>query len=126
MTRRVRLHEVAHARAGDKGEVTTISLFPYDPAHHDVLDAQVTAEVVAERFAEVVRGEVVRYDVPGVGGFNFVLHGTRPGGVAAALEIDPHGKSLAFALLDLEVDLEGPGAAAASGGAAPEATEARR
>lgn len=109
MTRRVKLHEIAHARAGDKGEITNISLFPYDPAHLSLLDAQVTAEVVARRFTDVVRGDVERYDVPGVGGFNFLLHGTRPGGVAAALEIDPHGKSLAFALLELDVDLDGEG-----------------
>ena len=108
-TGRVRLHEIAHARAGDKGEITNISLFPYDARHLAVIEAQVTAEVVAERFAAVVAGEVVRYEAPGVGGFNFVLHGTRPGGVAAALELDAHGKSLAFALLDLEVDLDGEG-----------------
>lgn len=109
MTQRVRLHEIAHARAGDKGEITNISLFPYDPAHLAVIDAQVTAEVVAERFGGVITGKVERHTVPGVGGFNFVLHGTRPGGVAAALQLDPHGKSLAFALLELDVDLDGEG-----------------
>lgn len=105
--RRHRLHEIAHARAGDKGELTTISLFPYDPAHLDLLGRQVTADRVAEAFAGVVSGPVVRYEVPGVGGFNFTLQGTRSGGVAAALELDAHGKSLSFALLDLEIDLDG-------------------
>jgi hypothetical protein len=106
--RRVKLYELAHARAGDKGEITNISLFPYDDAHHDLLAQQVTAERVAVAFAEVVSGEVVRYDVPGVRGFNFVLHGTRPGGVAAALHLDTHGKALSFALLELEIELEAP------------------
>jgi hypothetical protein len=103
---RRKLHEIAHARAGDKGEITNISLFAYDDAHHEELATQVTAERVARAFAGAVRGEVVRYDVPGVNGFNFVLPGTRPGGVAAALELDAHGKSLSFALLELEVELD--------------------
>jgi hypothetical protein len=107
VTDRRPLRDIAHARAGDKGRITNISLFPYDGVHHDLIDRQVTAEVVAERFASVVDGEVVRYNVPGVRGFNFVLHGTRPGGVAAALQLDAHGKSLAFALLEIEVDLDG-------------------
>ena len=106
MTRIVPLHAIAHARAGDKGATTNISLFPYDDAHLAALTVQVTAERVAEAFRETVSGSVVRYEVPGVRGFNFVLEGTRPGGVAAALELDPHGKALAFALLELEVEID--------------------
>lgn len=107
MTRSCRLHELAHARAGDKGEQTTICLFPYDPGHLELLRRQVTAERVHEAFSSVVRGSVERFDVPGVGGLNFLVQGTRSGGVAAALELDAHGKALSFALLDLEIDLDG-------------------
>lgn len=99
----VRLHEVAHARAGDKGEITNISLFPYDEEHYQHLATHVTAELVARHFGGIVRGDVVRYDVESLRGFNFVLHGTRPGGVSAALELDTHGKALSFALLELEI-----------------------
>jgi hypothetical protein len=99
----VRLYDIAHGRSGDKGEITNISLFPYDEDHYEHLATHVTAAVVAAHFAGIVRGDVVRYEVDTLRGFNFVLHGTRPGGVSAALELDTHGKALSFGLLELEI-----------------------
>jgi hypothetical protein len=104
MSDRVLLHEIAHARTGDKGEVTNICVFPYDDADYDLLRARLTPEAVKAHFGEVVAGEVVRYDVPSLYGLNFVLHGTRPGGVAAALELDTHGKTLSYGLLAMEIE----------------------
>jgi hypothetical protein len=104
MTDRVLLHEIAHARTGDKGEVTNICVFPYDDEDYELLRARLTPEVVKAHFGDVVAGDVVRYEVPSLCGLNFVLHGTRPGGVAAALELDTHGKALSYALLALEIE----------------------
>lgn len=107
----IKLHDVAHARAGDKGETTNIGLFPYDEAHYPMLARHLTAERVAEHFAYMGLDSVTRYEVPSLGGFNFVLVGTRRGGVSAALDLDSHGKSLSFVLLalELEVDEDVPG-----------------
>lgn len=105
MIKKVRLHEIAHSRAGDKGDITNVSLFPYEEKHYDLLRMQVTARAVKAHFGELVRGEVVRYEVPSIGGFNFVLHGTRRGGVSSALELDAHGKALSFGLLEMEVEM---------------------
>jgi hypothetical protein len=106
MSRKVKLHKLAHARAGDKGTVTNICLFPYNEENYSLLEKQVTAEKVKEFFEDLVAGEVVRYDIPTLKGFNFVLQGTRSGGVSSALELDAHGKSLSFGLLELEIDVE--------------------
>ncbi len=103
MSRRVKLFELAHARAGDKGDITNICLFPYDDNDYSILREQVTALAVKEHFGNIVKGEVVRYDIPSLKGFNFVLYGTRSGGVSAALDLDSHGKSLSFGLLELEI-----------------------
>jgi hypothetical protein len=103
VTATVRLHEIAHARAGDKGEITNISLFPYEEKDYELLGRYVTADLVRDHFDGIVRGEVVRYDVPSMHGFNFVLYGTRPGGVSAALEIDTHGKALSYGLLEIVI-----------------------
>lgn len=102
-----RLHSIAHARTGDKGEITSICVFPYRDEDFGVLRDQLTAERVREHFAGIVEGKVDRYEVPSVCGLNFVLHGTRPGGVSAALEIDAHGKGLSFGLLLLDIDVPG-------------------
>jgi hypothetical protein len=106
MSRKVKLCELAHARAGDKGTVTNISLFPYDEKNYSLLEKQVTAEKVKEFFDNLVSGEVIRYDIPSLKGFNFVLQGTRSGGVSSTLDLDAHGKSLSFGLLELEIEVE--------------------
>lgn len=106
MSRKVKLYELAHARAGDKGTITNICLFPYDEKNYQLLGQQVTAEKVKAHFSNLVTGEVIRYDLPTLRGFNFVLHGTRSGGVSSALDLDAHGKSLSFGLLELEMDVD--------------------
>lgn len=103
---KVKLYEIAHARAGDKGEVTNISLIPYNEELYEEIEKQVTAEAVKEHFADIVSGDVLRYEIPNLIAFNFVLKGTRPGGVAASLDIDPHGKSLSWALLEMEISID--------------------
>lgn len=102
---RIKLHELAHARSGDKGEVTNISLIPYKDEDYDFLAKNVTPEKVKKHFESITSGEVIRYDLPKLKAFNFVLKGTRPGGVSAALDLDPHGKSLSWALLEMEIEL---------------------
>jgi hypothetical protein len=106
MMARTRLHALAHARTGDKGEVTNISVFPRDDRDYDLLREKLTAAAVKEHFGDLVAGDVVRYEVPSICGLNFVLHGTRPGGVAAALQLDTHGKALSYGLLSMEIDTD--------------------
>lgn len=106
MKKRVKLRQIAHARAGDKGENNNVCLFPYDDKDYPLIKAQVTVEAVKRHFDGIVSGEVIRYDIPTLKGFNFVLNGVRKGGVSAALDSDIHGKSLSFGLLELEVVIE--------------------
>jgi hypothetical protein len=99
----MKLREIAHSRAGDKGDTADISVIAYDPANYPLLEKDVTAERVKAFFAEIVTGEVVRYELPGLGALNFVLHGALGGGVTRTLALDPHGKSLGSAILEMEI-----------------------
>ena len=101
----VPLHAIANARAGDKGNRLNIALVCRDPAHYPALAAQVTAERVAQVFAARRPSRVVRYDLPKLAAFNFVLDDVLQGGVNASLGLDGHGKSLSFLLLDLTVEI---------------------
>jgi hypothetical protein len=101
----VRLHEIANARSGDKGNRLNIALICRDPAHYPVVAAQVTPKRVAEIFAARKPTQVVRYDLPKLAAFNFVLDDVLEGGVNASLGLDGHGKALSFLLLDLTIDL---------------------
>jgi len=102
---RVCLHDVAHARTGDKGERINISLFPYDPAHFDALIEQVTEERVLALFAHRGATRARRYLLPRLPGMNFVLDGVLEGGVNGSLNLDGHGKSQSFRLLGMEVEI---------------------
>jgi hypothetical protein len=100
---RVPLRLLAHARAGDKGNRLNLALVCRTPEAFPLIAAQVTAERVAALFAARRPGLVVRYDLPNLCAFNFVLDDVLDGGVNASLGLDGHGKSLSFLLLALEV-----------------------
>ena len=100
----MKLRELAHSRTGDKGDTLNISVICYDARHYDHLRANLTAERVKAFLSDVVLGDVVRYELPSLSAFNFVLGKALGGGVTRSLALDAHGKSLSSALMDLEVD----------------------
>jgi hypothetical protein len=102
----MRLYELAHSRAGDKGDTSDLSVIAYRPQDFEFLREHVTAERVRHHFADIVRGEVERYELPHLSALKFVLHGGLGGGVTRALDLDAHGKSLSSCLLELELPEE--------------------
>lgn len=97
------LREIAHARTGDKGNRTNISLIAYDPRHYELLVAQITTDKVAQQFAYRKPSHVARYLLPKLGAMNFVLDDVLDGGVNDSLNLDMHGKALSFHLLAMTV-----------------------
>jgi hypothetical protein len=107
LTRKIKLREIAHSRAGDKGNTLNLSLIVYRPEDYPLIESQVTADKVAAWFQGLTSGEVVRYEMPKIGALNFVLHQALAGGVTRSLRLDPHGKSLSSALLEMEIEVPG-------------------
>jgi hypothetical protein len=99
----VKLRELAYSRSGDKGEVSNICVFPYDPADYDRLAERLTADAVRAHFGGLVRGPVTRYEIPAARGLNFVLERALDGGVSMTLRVDPHGKAFQSLILDMDV-----------------------
>lgn len=99
----MKLRDLAHSRAGDKGNTLNVSLIAYDPRHFEHLKTHVTTERVAAQFAGLVQGEVLCYQVPSLAAMNFVLHNALGGGVTRSLALDAHGKSLSSLLLEMEI-----------------------
>lgn len=99
----VRLHEIAHSRSGDKGNTADITLIAYETRAYDRLREYVTAERVKAHLASVVHGQVDRYELPQLAALKFVLRDALSGGVTRSLNLDPHGKSIASCLLELEL-----------------------
>ena len=95
----VPLHAVAHARAGDKGNRSNISVIPYLPAAFPYLVEQVTEARVLAVLAHKGASAVTRYVLPNLPAMNFVIDNALEGGVNASLSLDGHGKSLSFLVL---------------------------
>lgn len=106
MIRRVLLHDVAHARAGDKGDISCVSVWVKEPRLYPQLKAQLTAERVKAAFPKLIRGAVERYALDHLHGLNFVLHASLEGGVNTSLNLDSHGKSWSYLLLGLEIEID--------------------
>jgi hypothetical protein len=99
----MKLRALAHSRTGDKGDTSNISVIAYDPANYAHLLAHLTEARVKAHLASVVRGEVMRFELPHLFALNFVLGHSLGGGVTRSLALDAHGKSFSSALLDLEL-----------------------
>ncbi|MDX1376708.1 MAG: hypothetical protein R3357_14165 [Burkholderiales bacterium] len=99
-----RLYELAHCRAGDKGNTSILSLFALRDADYPLLVERVTAEAVKAHLGHIVRGAVTRHEVPNLCALQFVCEDALGGGVTTSLAIDAHGKSLSYALLELEIN----------------------
>jgi len=100
----MKLRELAHGRTGDKGNTLNISVICFEAKHYAHLRNVLTPERVKAHLADVVKGDVVRYELPFLGAFNFELGNALGGGVTRSLALDAHGKSMSMALLDIEVD----------------------
>jgi hypothetical protein len=101
----VALRHLAHGRTGDKGDRSNISVIAYRPEAWETIVAQVTEARVARHFAHRRPQSVRRYVLPKLQALNFVIDGVLDGGVNESLNLDSHGKSLAFHLLDLPIEI---------------------
>lgn len=102
-TTQLPLYQLAHGRAGDKGNTSNISVIAWDQACFDVLVAQATETKVAEWFGYRHPTKVTRYVLPKLKAMNFVLEGILDGGVNDALNLDTHGKGLSFWMMDMPI-----------------------
>ena len=102
------LSEIAHGRSGDKGNKANVGIIAHDhddfPFLRDTLTEAFVANVFEEFLADPGVGSVDRYELPELGGLNFVLHDALDGGAGESLRTDTQGKTFAAMLLRVEVD----------------------
>ena len=104
-TERVPLIALAYGRSGDKGDSANIGVLARHPEFVPLLREQLSVEAVKQYLAHFVRGKLERFEVPGLHGFNFLLHEALGGGGMASLRYDPQGKMLAQILMDFPVQV---------------------
>ena len=105
MSRAVLLREIAHARSGDKGNCSNVCIFVYDSDHYAAIAAQLTGEYLKRNFGDLFTGEITRYALPNLNGFNYVMQNALEGGVNESLNLDGHGKSWSSLILGLEIEI---------------------
>jgi hypothetical protein len=102
----VLLNDIAHGRSGDKGDTLNICIFARKPEFYEVIRKEVTVETVGAFFGDMVKGEITRYEVPSLNGFNFVMKHALGGGATHSLRLDTLGKSMGSAIMRMKVHIE--------------------
>ena len=100
---KIKLSEIAHARSGDKGNHANVGVIAYSQAGFEYLGEILTAERVADYFAEMQPAKVERFELPGIYAYNFLLYEVLGGGASRSLRVDTQGKTLAIMLLEMRI-----------------------
>jgi hypothetical protein len=102
---RIQLKDLVYARSGDKGDVSNIVVIAKEKRYYPLLQKYLTAEIVKTFFAELVKGDVERYEVPTLEAMNFVLRNSLGGGATRSLRIDFTGKTMCQAILRIHLEI---------------------
>jgi hypothetical protein len=98
-----KLYDLAHCRAGDKGNTSILSVIAYRHADYALLAQRLTEDAVRRHLRGIVQGDIRRFELPQLSALQFVCEHSLNGGVTTSLALDAHGKSLSFALLEMEI-----------------------
>ena len=101
---KIKLLDIAHGRSGDKGDAANVGIIAYDDKGYEIIKKHLTKERVKEHFKGICFGEVERYELPNIRALNFILNKTLGGGGTVSLKHDAQGKTLAAALLRMEIE----------------------
>ena len=102
---KVKLLKIAHGRSGDKGNGSNVGIIARHPDIYPFLKRELTSDKIKEHMKYVCKGEVERYELPNIRALNFLLHNTLGGGGTVSLKHDAQGKTLAAALLRMELEI---------------------
>ena len=100
------LNDIAHGRSGDKGDTSNVCVFARKPQYYKIIEREVTPERLKAYFGDMVKGEIIRYPVPRLGGFNYEKKQAMKGGATMSLRLDSLGKSMGSAVMRLKIHVE--------------------
>lgn len=104
-TSKVPLRRLCYARSGDKGDTCNIGVLARSEAVYDWIAANLKPALVKRFFRGKVHGRVTRYELPNLLGLNFLLEESLGGGGTTSLLVDPQGKTMSQALLQMQVEV---------------------
>ena len=102
---KTKLSSIAYARSGDKGAHANVGIiFPNKDIYFWAKE-YLTETKVKEHFKDIVKGNVIKYNLDNLFALNFILENSLGGGGSESLLIDAQGKTYGQALLLMEVEL---------------------
>lgn len=102
---KIKLIDIAHGRSGDKGDAANVGIIAYNDDGYEIIKKHLTAANVKKHFEGICFGEVERFEMPNIRALNFLLHNTLGGGGTVSLKHDAQGKTIASALLRMEIEV---------------------
>ena len=102
---KIRLLDICHGRSGDKGDTANVGLIARKKEFYPIIAKYVTAEKVKKHFEGIALGRVERFELANLWALNFLLHNALGGGGTKSLKNDAQGKTLAAALLKMEIEI---------------------
>ncbi len=101
----VPLREVAHSRAGEKGDDVQLSVIAYNEEDFPLIREQVTVAVISAAYGPILQSVVERYEVPNIAALNFVLHNALSGGRSRTIAFEESGKALSSLILAHQIEV---------------------
>ena len=99
----VPLIKLAYARSGDKGDHANIGVIARRKDYFDFINRELSPSRLSKFFSHVLKGDVQKWELPGINGLNFLLKNALGGGGMASLNLDPQGKAYAQQLLEYPI-----------------------
>jgi len=97
------LINLAYARSGDKGDHANIGIIARKERYFDYIDNALDTFSISQYFQHVIKGNIYKWNLPGINGINFLLKNSLGGGGMASLNLDPQGKAYAQQLLEYPI-----------------------
>lgn len=102
----VMLKEVAYARSGDKGDISTIGIIAKSHEYYEQLKRELTPEKIKTFFGDMVKGKVLVYPEDNIECFQILCYRGLDGGATRTLRYDSTGKALGCALLRMKINMD--------------------
>jgi hypothetical protein len=103
---KIRLLDICHGRSGDKGDTANVGLIARKKEFYPIIAKYVTVERVKKHFEGIAQGKIERFELANLWALNFLLHNALGGGGTKSLKNDAQGKTLAAALLRMEIEID--------------------
>jgi len=106
MNKKVQLIELAWARSGDKGDRSDLGIIAKNEENYQILKKEITPAKVKAFFKGIVFGDVQVFTMDNIGAIKVVMDKALGGGATNTLRWDVTGKSMATAILRMEVETD--------------------